>query len=242
MTALDTTTRALSLVGLIAEGLCAMSFVICRKVRALPLVFSYLSYLFLSDAFLILVAQKSESWPALVISTYIGYFVEVAAIWELTCRLLGDRDGRAVSERLHLTALWCIFLVLGTILMTNMQSYSEFGFAERRFLQIDLSVSIFRALAFIAILVFLRLEISGRRELESRLTLVFTAYAICDLLKHILNELGPWLQHPVGTFEVSYCVCGFIWVTLLFALSWQMLRLSNTRFGASDVAKHECAG
>jgi len=224
MTTFDIAQQVLSIAGLASEGLCALSFVVSGKVRSLPLVFCYLTYLFVSDSVLILIARTSDIWPVLVITTYIGYLVEAAAVWELACRLLRNSGSGATSLKWRLTALCCVLSALAAYLMTDMQSYSDFGSAEQNFLRVDLAVSILRVLAFIAILVFLRLESSGPNAVTSRVISVFAAYAICAMLEHVLNELAPRLKLPAGTFSVSECVCGYMWVFLLCILIWQVLR------------------
>lgn len=223
MTTLDFATRGLALSGLAVEGLCVLSFVTAGKIRTLPLVFSFLAYLFFSDAGLILVAQTSASWPALLITTYISYFFEIAAIWELACRTVLDLRWETVRTKLRFAALWFALFVLAAFLLTNLRSYGDFNVAERNFLTVDLSASIFRALVFGAILGFTRRDVWFRNVLVARVTLLFAAYAICDLIMHVFNELDPWLRFPAAAFETSQCVCGYVWVFLLLVLVWQLL-------------------
>ena len=224
MTTLEFANQGLLIGGLVAEGLCTFCFLSRRKVRSLPLVFSYLAYLFVSDSALALIAHKTDVWPALVATTYLGYFVEAAAIWELSCRLLQNTGGGPTRMKRKLTALFCIFSALGACLLTNMKSYSDFGSVEQRFLHTDITVSIFRVLAFLGILAFLRLDIHGASALASRVTLIFAAYAIVCMLKHVLNELVPTLGLSTSIFQISECVCGFVWVFLLFVLIGQIVQ------------------
>jgi hypothetical protein len=223
MMTVEIATHTLAITGLTAEGLCVASFLIRGKVQSLPLVFSYLAYLFTSDALLILLVPKSDSWPALVITTRIGYFLEFAAVLELAYNLLEDTHAVQGLRGIRITAIWSVVLMSAAILIINLQSYGDFGASEQSFLQFDLFVSILRALAIIAIMMFLGLRASGPKAFPSLVTLVFAAYAICDLVKHIVNELDPWLQLPPNTFEFNECACGFIWVFLMAMLSWKML-------------------
>jgi hypothetical protein len=107
--------------------------------------------------------------------------------------------------------------------MTNMQSYIEYGSAEQRFLHVDLTVSIFRVLVLIPIVFLLHFDDSEDHVLVNRVTLVFAAYAVCVMLKDILDELVPRLGLPVETYQTNDCVCGYVWVFLLLSLIWHMI-------------------
>jgi hypothetical protein len=216
--------QLLPAVGLAVEGICVLSFVVSRTFRRLPFVFSFLVYLFVTDAILIRLAHISDNWLALVVTTYIGYLVEAAAVWELAYQLLRNSGSGATSIKWRIAALCCVLSALGAYLLTNLQSYSNFGFDEQRYLHVDLTVSILRVLIFIAILMFLRLESSGPNAVTTRVVLAFAAYAVCIMLWHVLNELAPALNLPPITFEFSECVCSYVWVLLLFILTWQILR------------------
>jgi len=224
MTALSFATRALVYAGLAAEGICVLSFVITGKAKHLPLVFSFLAYLFISDATLLFLVPQSQSWPALVITTYIGYFLEIAAIWELaSIAALNSRWG-ATAKRLRVGSLWLAFLVPGTLLLAHTNGYENFGLEEGHFLRVDVYASIFRVLAFITILCFRRRGDRAHYALAIRATLVFAAYAICSLMMHVFNQLDRWLSFPVDAFEISECVCGYVWIVLLSVLTWQIFR------------------
>jgi hypothetical protein len=224
MTALDTAKQVLLVGGLASEGLCALAFLVTGKVRNLPLVFSFIAYLFLSDASLILIAQHSDVWAALVITTYVGYLFEAAAVWELAWKLGGTVGKEEPSLKWRYAGIFAIFCALATALITDIHSYNDFGSTAQTFLNVDQAVSIFRVLVLLAILLFMRLEISGPKALPSRTILAFTTYAVCGSVKHALNELAPRMQFPSGTFAVSECVCGFVWVLLLLVLTWQLFR------------------
>ena len=223
MTALELIVRGLAYAGLVAEGLCVVSFLVTGMARHLPAVFGFLAYLFLSDAFLVAVVPASESWRALVITTYISYLFEAAAITELAVRVALTARLKTASKRVRVTALWCTFLMLATFLMANPRSYGDFGVEEGHFLRVDLTAAIFRALAFVALLVSRRRDKWVHYTLAVRITLLFAVYAIGDLLMHIFNELGPWLRLPGSAFEISECVCGYAWIILLVVITWQVM-------------------
>jgi len=226
---LDFATRALVYAGLVAEGICVASLVFTGKAKQLPLVFSFLAYLFISDAALLFVVPKSQSWPALVITTYIGYFLEVAAIWELASIAALTSRWEATSKRLRVGSLWLAFLVLGTLLLANTNGYRNFGVEEGTFLRVDVSASIFRVLAFITILWFRRRGNRASYVLAIQATLVFAAYAICSLMMHVFNQLDRWYVFPHDAFQISECSCGYVWIILLSVLTWQILRQSAVR-------------
>src|ERR1700676_4611881 len=135
MTALDFTARALSIGGLAVESLCAISFALARKVGSLPFVFFFLIYMSLSYAMLLIIAETRDVWPALVFTTYIGYFFEAAAVWELVCHLLKTSAAVRDSHKVRIAVLFILCGVV-TLLMTNLHSFEYLGVNEQQFLHI----------------------------------------------------------------------------------------------------------
>lgn len=233
MKTLDFAAEALSILGVGVEGLCGLFFVLSGKVRKLPLVSSFVAYLFVSDAFLVLFVRRSDIWPMLEATSYIGYIFEAMALWELARLLLGSFGIGATVRKWQIISLFCIVGSFAAYLMTNMQSYIEYGSAEQRFLHIDLAVSIFRVLALIVIVFLLQFDDSEDHLLITRVTLVFAAYAVCVMLKDILDELVPRLGLPGETYEINDCVCGYVWVLLLFFLIWHIIHTLPPRSASS---------
>jgi hypothetical protein len=234
MTGLEFTTQLLAITGVGTEGVCALLFVSAGKVRKLPLVFAFLAYLTVSDASLIVIARREDVWPALMLTTYIGYFIEAAAVWEVAWKLI-DTSGKYFGRyRLRALTFCCGMLLIGSYLMTNMMSYKGFGAAEQTFLHIDMWISIYRVLVFIAMFAFLRIDSSRQNGLTTRIAIMFAAYASFALLRHGFDELAPKLKIPVESFVIADCTCGFIWILLLFGICWYLFRSEVCRIVEAD--------
>jgi hypothetical protein len=231
MTSLEVTTQVLTFIGTAAEGICVSSFLISGKVRRLPVVFCYISYLFVSDVALILLGLRTDIWPALVITTQFGYLVEGAAIWELASNLIRASPGGATPLKWWIAGVCTITSAIGAISFTYLRSYSDFGSPEQRFFHTDQTVCIFRVLILLAILVFLRLDHAGHSALPSHTTILFAAYAVCALLKQVVDELAPRLKLPKGTFQSGEIVCGCVWGLQMITLSWELFRHASTTPG-----------
>jgi hypothetical protein len=223
MTAIAIAQQAVSDTGVVCEGLCALSLLVTGNARRLPFVFIYLGYQCLSDASLLMMSEKTDIWPALAATTYIGYLVEALAIWELAYRLFHDSTPRLTPLKRRIFGLGVIVSALAAALLTYLHGYSDFASAQQRLLLVDEGVSIFRVLIFLMILPFLRSRSSGRNVVVARVIFAFAVYAFCGLLNQIVDESAPSLALPAGTFEWANCICGSIWVVLLIVLSWQVL-------------------
>lgn len=222
MTPLEVATQTLTFIGTAAEGVCALSFLVSGRVRRLPAVFCYIAYLFASDLALILIGLKVDIWSALVITTQLGYVLEGVAIWELASNLIHASRGGSSPLKWWLAGLCTTASAVGAMSLTYLSSYDDFGSSERHFFQVDQTVCIFRVLIFLAILAFLRLSHTGSRALPSRIVVLFAIYAVCALLKQIVDELAPKLRLPAGTFQGGEVVCGAVWALQMVALAWHI--------------------
>jgi uncharacterized membrane protein YidH (DUF202 family) len=229
MTAIGVAQQIVSSSGVAAEGLCALSFFVTGNARRLPFVVSFLAYQCMTDALLLVMEPRFNIWPALVATTYLGYLMEALAISELVYRLFSNSGTKVTPLQKWVIGFCVVFFAIASSGMTYLRSYSDFGSAQQRFLHIDQGVSIYRVLVFLVILLFLRSRASGNNTLVARVILAFATYAFCGLLSQVLGEAAPMLALPAGTFEWTNCACGFVWVLLLIALSWQVLHCPVAR-------------
>jgi len=216
---------AISALGLLMEAACVWLFVSKRQVGKLPIVFLFLTYSLCSDLTLVAIDREMDVWSALVITTYIGYVFEAAAVWELACMFLKCSHSAVATHKMRLTALGCALCLPVTYLMTSMPSYGTFGSAERMFLRVDLTASICRVLILSVVLAMGGIHACGKNRLVTQVTIAFAAYAVCALLKHAFCELAPMWNLPTTAFSIADCTCSLVWVMLLANLGWYLRQL-----------------
>jgi hypothetical protein len=219
--------NTLSAFGVFMEAACVWLFIAKRQVRKLPFVFMFLTYSLCSDVALVAIQQAMDMWPVLVITTYIGYLFEAAAVWELALTLLDRWHSAAAAHKMRITALGCAFCLFSTYVMTSIRSYGAFGSSEQMYLRVDLTISICRVLALSFVLAMAGKQASGKNRLVVQVAIAFAVYAVCALLKHAFWELAPRWNLPATTFSIADCACSLIWVMLLVNIGWCLCRMQS---------------
>jgi len=236
MNVLGLAINTISALGLFAEASCVWLFISKRQVCTLPFVFMFLTYSLCSDLTLVAIGREMDVWPALVITTYIGYLFEAAAVWELAFILLNRSHSAAATHKMRLTVLACALCLPLTYVMTSMHSYGAFGSTERLFLRIDLTASICRVLTLSVVIAMAGIQASEKNRLATQVTIAFAVYAVCALLKHAFCELSPMWNLPATAFSIADCTCSVVWVTLLANLGWHLRQLQTHH----DVSVQPC--